>query len=136
MSASFTNPNPALGTCTDVHESLQTKMSAQRTRQQLLSVMSHSHVSIFTVDPNRKVTMLEGALIWGSIHDEDHDGSRWYIGENIYRVFNRLTDQVTEGERPKFLESIELILDGEVKEDLKEHGIGEPRCPTVGSQVH
>ncbi|KAF5627202.1 hypothetical protein F25303_10911 [Fusarium sp. NRRL 25303] len=113
------------GTCTDVHESIQTKMSAKRTRQQLLSVIAHSHVTIFTVDPKRRVTMLEGALIWNNTHEENHDGTRWFIGENMYTVFNRLTAQLADGERPEFLEPIESLLDGKATEDLKEHGIDD-----------
>lgn len=113
------------GTCTDVHESIQTKMNAKRTRQQLLSVIAHSHVTIFTVDPKRRVTMLEGALIWNNTHEENHDGTRWFVGENMYKVFNRLTAQLADGERPEFLEPIELILDGRVAEDVKEHGIDD-----------
>ncbi|KAF4995857.1 hypothetical protein FGRMN_4814 [Fusarium graminum] len=113
------------GTCTDVHEGIQTKMTAKRTRQQLLSVIAHSHVTIFTVDPNRRVTMLEGALIWNNTHEENHDGTRWFIGENMYTVFNRLTAQLADGERPAFLEPIEDLLDGKATEDLKEHGIDD-----------
>ncbi|POR37491.1 Hybrid signal transduction histidine kinase J [Tolypocladium paradoxum] len=113
------------GTCTDVHESMQTKFSAKRTRQQLLSVIAHSHVTIFTVDPGRLVTMLEGALIWNNTYEENHDGSRWFIGENMYTVFNRLTEQLPEGERPEFLQPIEDILDGKSTEDVKEHSIDD-----------
>ncbi|KAM5355536.1 hypothetical protein ACJ41O_002182 [Fusarium nematophilum] len=113
------------GTCTDVHENIQTKMNAKRTRQQLLSVIAHSHVTIFTVDPNRRVTMLEGALIWNNTHEESHDGTRWFVGENMYKVFNRLTAQLPDGERPEFLEPIELMLDGKATEDVKEHGIDD-----------
>ncbi|KAF5013611.1 hypothetical protein FDECE_416 [Fusarium decemcellulare] len=113
------------GTCTDVHESIQTKMNAKRTRQQLLSVIAHSHVTIFTVDLNRRVTMLEGALIWNNTHEENHDGTRWFVGEDMYKVFNRLTAQLADGERPEFLEPIEFILDGKVAEDVKEHGIDD-----------
>ncbi|KAF4975234.1 hypothetical protein FZEAL_7941 [Fusarium zealandicum] len=113
------------GTCTDVHESIQTKVNAKRTRQQLLSVIVHSHVTIFTVDPSRRVTMLEGALIWNSTHEENHDGTRWFIGKDMYKVFNRLTAQLADGERPEFLEPIEFILDGRVTEDVKEHGIDD-----------
>ncbi|KAK5992852.1 Peroxide stress-activated histidine kinase mak1 [Cladobotryum mycophilum] len=112
------------GTCTDIHESMQTKLNAKRTRQQLLSVIAHSHVTIFTVDPERKVTMLEGALIWNA-SDDNNDGSRWYIGENMYTVFNRLTEQLPQGENPKWLQSIEDILDGRSKEDVKEHGLDD-----------
>ncbi|KAF7561817.1 hypothetical protein G7046_g2303 [Stylonectria norvegica] len=113
------------GTCTDVHESIQTKVNAKRTRQQLLSVIAHSHVTLFTVDPKRRVTMLEGALIWNNTHEENHDGTRWFIGENMYEVFNRLTAQLADGERPEFLDPIESILEGKVTEDVKEHGIDD-----------
>ncbi|ODA76155.1 hypothetical protein RJ55_08438 [Drechmeria coniospora] len=113
------------GTCTDIHESMQTKLNARRTRQQLLSVIAHSHVTIFTVDPGLRVTMLEGALIWNKTYEENHDGSRWYIGENMYKVFNRLTDQLQEGERPEFLRPIEDILHAKSTEDVKEHAIDD-----------
>lgn len=104
---------------------METKFTAKRTRQQLLSVIAHSHVTIFTVDPKRQVTMLEGALIWNNTYEESHDGSRWFIGENMYTVFNRLTEQLPEGERPEFLRPIEDILDLRSSEDVKEHSIGE-----------
>lgn len=103
---------------------------AKRTRQQLLSVIAHSHVTIFTVDLNRKVTMLEGALIWDTLGDNssmDAAESPWYIGENVYEVFNRLNSQLPDGQRPQFLEPIESILAGLPTEDLdlQEHEIGK-----------
>lgn len=115
------------GTCTDVHESIETKLAAKRTRQQLLSVIAHSHVTIFTVDPNRRVTMLEGALIWNSFNEEPHD--RWYIGEDMYTVFNRLTEDMPEGERPDWLQPIEDVLAGKRIDDVKEHALGK-RTPS------
>ncbi|PHH83964.1 hypothetical protein CDD83_2711 [Cordyceps sp. RAO-2017] len=113
------------GTSTDVHESMETKFAAKRTRQQLLSVIAHSHVTIFTVDPGRSVTMLEGALIWNNTIEENQDGGRWFIGENMYTVFNRLTEQLPAGERPEFLRPIEDILDGKSTEDVREHAIDD-----------
>ncbi|EGX89909.1 autoinducer 2 sensor kinase/phosphatase luxQ [Cordyceps militaris CM01] len=112
------------GTCTDVHESIETKLAAKQTRQQLLSVIAHSHVTIFTVDPNRRVTMLEGALIWDTTYQDTEKG-RWFIGEDMYTVFNRLTEQMPEGERPDWLNSIEEILEGKRFEDIKEHGLDD-----------
>ena len=100
-------------------------MNAKRTRQQLLSVVAHSHVTLFTVDPQRRVTMLEGALIWDRTHEENHDGTKWFVGQNMYTVFSRLAAQLTDGDRPDFLQPIELILEGKISEDVKEHGIGE-----------
>ncbi|RFU72224.1 histidine kinase [Trichoderma arundinaceum] len=113
------------GTCTDIHESMQTKLSAKRMRQQLLSVIAHSHVTIFTVDPERRVTMLEGALIWNSATEDNHEKSRWFIGENMYTVFNRLAERVPDGERPLWLQPIEDILEGRSNEDVKEHGLDD-----------
>lgn len=114
-----------VGTCTDVHESIETKLSAKRTRLQLLSVIAHSQVTIFTVDQRRHVTMLEGALIWNKSVEENHDGSRWYVGQDMYTVFNRLTEQLPEGVRPDWLQPIEDILEGKIGEDVKEHGLGK-----------
>ncbi|GAB0143973.1 hypothetical protein EsHS_00004470 [Epichloe bromicola] len=113
------------GTCTDVHESIETKFNAKRTRQQLLSVIAHSQVTIFTVDQQRRVTMLEGALIWNNTYEDSHDSSRWYIGENMYSVFSRLTNQVAEGEQLGFLQPIEDILDRKYSEEVKEHGLDD-----------
>lgn len=111
------------GTSTDIHESMQTKLSAKRTRQQLLSVIAHSHVTIFTVDPDRRVTMLEGALIWNSASEDNHEKSRWYVGENMYTVFNRIAERASDGDRPTWLRPIEDILEGRSNEDVKEHGL-------------
>ncbi|KAG5929477.1 hypothetical protein E4U42_005741 [Claviceps africana] len=113
------------GTCTDVHESIETKFNAKRTRQQLLSVIAHAQVTIFTVDQQRRITMLEGALIWNNTHEDSHDSSRWYIGENVYSVFNRLTDQLDQGGQLDFLQPIEDILDRKYSEEVKEHGLDD-----------
>ncbi|VUC35990.1 unnamed protein product [Clonostachys rosea] len=100
------------GTCTDAHEGIQSKMDAERTRKQLLSVISHSRVTIFTADMKRRVTMLEGALIWDN-DNQNYKNSEWFIGENVYTVFNRLTEQLAEGEKPDFLQPIEAVLNGQ-----------------------
>ncbi|KAH6697655.1 two-component system protein A [Verticillium dahliae] len=111
------------GTCTDVHESIEATLAAKRTRQQLLSVLAHAHVTIFTVDRDHKLTMLEGALIWDLNDGDPSRDSRWYIGEDMYDVFNRLNTQLAPGEEPKFLRPIEGILDGKQRELVEEHGI-------------
>jgi PAS domain S-box-containing protein len=115
------------GTCTDVNDGIEAKLSAKRTRQQLLSVIAHSRVTIFAVDVNRRITMLEGALIWDNTGEnpEDNSGHRWYIGENVYDVFNRLHPGLPSGERPQFLRPIEQILDGKIAEDTQEHPISD-----------
>ncbi|KAK0618109.1 hsp90-like protein [Bombardia bombarda] len=109
------------GTCTDVNESIEAKLEAKRTRQQLLSVITHSRMTMFTVDVDRKITMLEGALIWDSHHE--NAASQWYIGQNVYEVFNRLNSALPEGQMPHFLKPLEPILAGEITDDPQEHEI-------------
>ncbi|TDZ20275.1 Histidine protein kinase NIK1 [Colletotrichum orbiculare MAFF 240422] len=112
------------GTCTDVNEGIEAKLTARRTRQRLLSVLAHSQVTIFTVDTSRRMTMLEGALIWDNNgEDGANSNSSWFIGQDMYDVFNRLNPQLKDGERPKFLRPIEDIIAGRKTEEVAEHGI-------------
>ncbi|KAF4125202.1 Signal transduction histidine kinase [Geosmithia morbida] len=106
------------GTSTDVHESMEAKINAKHTRKQLLSVLAHSQVTIFTADANRQVTMLEGALIWDSTGEELPEDSRWFMGQNVYHVFNRLTQNMADGEKLKFLQPIEDCLDGNIIDEV------------------
>jgi hypothetical protein len=118
-----------LGTCTDANESIEATFEAKKTRHQLLSVLAHSHVTIFTIDLDRNITMLEGSLIWDINDEPSPSGSRgppWYIGKNVYEVFNRLNSQVPIGHRPDFLQPIEYIIAGQLEEYLKDHEIGKP----------
>lgn len=78
-----------------------------------------SHMTMFTVDIKRRVTMLEGALIW----DAACDKSRWYVGMDVYDVFNRL-GSAPEGQIPPFLEPLESVLTGKATADYQEHEIG------------
>lgn len=80
-------------------------------------------MTMFTVDLNRRVTMLEGALIWDSSCDSDPK-SRWYLGQDVYDVFNRLNPELPEGQMPPFLEPLESVLTGQATADFQEHEIG------------
>lgn len=113
------------GTCTDANESIKAKLEAERTRQQLLSVIAHAHVTIFTVDLDRRITMLEGALIEGARGgtSTDEHGPPWYIGEDVYKVFGRLSNKEPRDERAEFLQPIEAIIISQTTEDLREHEI-------------
>jgi hypothetical protein len=107
------------GTCTDAHESIETKNESKRIRQQLLGVIAESHMTMFTVDSERKITMLEGAMIWDTFSDSH--ASRRYVGENVYDVFSRLSPRPPKA----LLEAVESILSGKIPEDLEEHEIGK-----------
>lgn len=112
------------GTCTDVHESIETKLDARRTRQQLLSVIAHAHVTIFTVDTNRKITMLEGALIENEGLSVDGKPT-WCVGGNVDEVFNRLRPELPAGQRPDFLSAIDSVIARRAGDVVVEHSISK-----------
>ncbi|KAI1768168.1 hypothetical protein GGR53DRAFT_479253 [Hypoxylon sp. FL1150] len=115
------------GTCTDVHEALEAKMTAKQTREQLLSVLTHAQTTIFSVDHDMKVTMLEGALSWHAQDDSSESNSdrtnpQSYVGRNIDEVFTNLNPRVRPGEYSAFLEPLKYILDGsQTTETVHEH---------------
>ncbi|KAH6681065.1 hsp90-like protein [Plectosphaerella plurivora] len=109
------------GTCTDVNEGIEATLAAKKTRQQLLSVITHARVTIFTVDLERKLTMLEGAIVWDQDETSEND-SKWYIGQDMYEAFDRLSPKTPSGERPAFLRPIEGLLNGSRREVVEEHG--------------
>ncbi|KAI0158235.1 hypothetical protein GGR57DRAFT_40244 [Xylariaceae sp. FL1272] len=118
------------GTCTDVHETMEAKLAMKRTREQLLSVLTHAQTTIFSVDRDRKVTMLEGSLIWNdgsdtrSTDSESSQDSQKYIGRNVDEVFNDLNPRIRRGETPAFLNPVSDLLIGKPPNDtVQEHEI-------------
>ncbi|KAI1772086.1 hypothetical protein F4818DRAFT_427597 [Hypoxylon cercidicola] len=119
------------GTCTDVHEALEAKMNAKQTREQLLSVLTHAKTTIFSVDHDLKITMLEGALTWhcpddGTDNDFDRTDPQSYVGRNIDEVFTNLNPRLRSGEYSAFLEPLKLILAGkQAMETVHEHKLDD-----------
>lgn len=73
------------GTCTDIHEQVQARQEAKRTRQQLLNVIEHAQTTVWVVDRDRNLTFLQGKLMW----DDSSDVNEVSIGQNVYEVFER-----------------------------------------------
>jgi hypothetical protein len=93
---------------------------ARRTREQLLGAISLSSMTVFTVDRNRKVTMLEGALVHrDQTSPSDKNESKWYIGQDLFDVFDKL-----KGQRPPFLALVDSMLAGRAVFSIKEDEIG------------
>ncbi|PQE20359.1 hypothetical protein CJF30_00001680 [Rutstroemia sp. NJR-2017a BBW] len=120
------------GTCTDIHEAVMARFEAKRLRQQLLSVIAHAQVTLFSVDRNRNLNLLEGSFIWdlesevGS-SDESVNGrqnrSEEYIGKNVYSVFSHPNGEDLVDGVPSSLSPIEDILTGKTLEGHMEHSI-------------
>ncbi|KAG9232421.1 hypothetical protein BJ875DRAFT_79625 [Amylocarpus encephaloides] len=121
------------GSCTDIHEAIVSRSAEKRMRQQLLSVITHAQVTLFSVDRNRNLTLLEGAFIWDLDSDfgsgDESGGSKIsrreeYIGKNIYEVFfHKNNVGKHRNNDPASLQPIEDILTGKTLEDVGEHCI-------------
>ncbi len=105
------------GTCTDIHELVEARQEAKRTREQLLNVIKLAKITVWQVNSQRILTFLEGKLIW---EDED-DISTESIGRNVYEIFGR---HKGKADLPLYMEPIEQILEGRVTEQTYEHQIG------------
>ncbi|KAK6948868.1 hypothetical protein Daesc_008939 [Daldinia eschscholtzii] len=120
------------GTSTDVHEALEAKMAAKQTRAQLLSVLTHAQTTIFSVDRDLKLTMLEGAVtfISGKVETASHDPDRpdppTYVGKSIEEVFRDLNPRLVPSEVSAFLEPVKRILAGQqTTETVHEHRLDD-----------
>jgi signal transduction histidine kinase len=97
-----------------------------------LSVIAHAQVTLFSVDRNRRITLLEGAFIWdleSDIGSGDESASgrptkgEDYIGKNVYDVFWTTQNGSRRDAIPEYLQPIEDILTGKSMEDVHEHCI-------------
>lgn len=142
-------------TSTDVHDAVESKFVAKHLvgsgflvpilanrsqRQQLLSVIAHAQVTIFSVDRERKINLLEGAFAWeAGRHSGGQKQGEDFIGLNVYDVFYGKDKSVSKDTIPKFLQPIEEILDGKTMDEIQEHCIDNrwyrtKFIPVVGKQ--
>ena len=82
-------------------------------------------VTLFAVDRNRKVTMLEGGLVC----DSQMRSPGWYIGEDVYDVFNSLDPSLPAGQIPPFLKPLQSALAGETVSAFQHEIRMEPKKP-------
>ena len=112
-----------LGTCTYAHESIESRREVERTWRQLLTVISHAQVTVFQVDTQRRVTLLEGIMVEEAL--SGHNLSpRWYEGRDMYEVFGKVS-KATDERQHRFLKPIETILAGYSAEILHDDEFGK-----------
>ncbi|KAG0137519.1 hypothetical protein HOY82DRAFT_375727 [Tuber indicum] len=94
------------GTCTDIHDLVEARETARRTRAQLREVLQHSQITLWAIDRSNHITLLEGGAIW-----EAANASKAVRGSNIYDLFKDCTE---------FLSPIEDVLEGRERELFSE----------------
>ncbi|MCJ1437566.1 hypothetical protein MMC27_006953 [Xylographa pallens] len=106
-----------MGSLSDIHESVEARQAAKRTREQLLNVIKHAQVTVWAIDRLRQLTFMEGDLMWDP--EEKHINKN-ILGKNIYEVFGQHKGKV---DLPHYKAPIEEILNGKATEQIAEHHI-------------
>ena len=113
---------------------MEASLAAKRMRQQLSTVITHCRVTLFTVDRQRNICMLEGALVRdttgkGSPDSESHGRSDWYIGSNVYEVFSRLG----AGDQLDLLQPIDDVIAQKTAKESRDYTIRKRYLPMLPS---
>ena len=104
-------------TGTDIEELVTARQAAKSTRESLLNVIKHARVTVWAVNQERKLTFLEGVLMWDT---EERDIAPESIGNNVYEVFGR---HHGKADLHLYREPIERMLNGSLEETSQEHHI-------------
>lgn len=105
------------GTNTNIHDSVMRRIEAARHKTQVLTVLAHAEVNLFSVDKDNKATLMEGGMI---LQNEPEDKSD-YLGRDIFE----LCDEVQPGGLPDVERGIRDVLAGRVQVASCEDVVGE-----------
>lgn len=104
------------GTCTDIHDLVQARQEAKRTREQLLNVIKLAKITVWQINSQRILTFLEGKLMW----ENEGNASSEPVGKDVSEVFGKHNGKV---DLPLYMEPITRILEGKTTEQTSEHHI-------------
>jgi len=95
------------GTNTDIHELVMDRIEAARNKLQILTVLAHAEVNVFSINQDRIVTMAEGGML---VKSEDGSPDKYqkdyYFGQDIIA----LTRSMQPGGVPgRSFESFDII---------------------------
>jgi PAS domain S-box-containing protein len=97
------------GTCTDIHDLVEARQEARQTRAQLLRVIEHAQVTLWVVNRESELILLEGDMKW---HDRS---SSTAIGTNIYEFFG---DGKVNADVERWRKPIKEILKGNAQDEI------------------
>lgn len=61
------------------------RIDAARHKDQIMTVLEHAEVNMFSIDLERRITLAEGALLWKTV---ENPADKWkLLGKDILEVF-------------------------------------------------
>ncbi|KAK8197247.1 uncharacterized protein BKA78DRAFT_75112 [Phyllosticta capitalensis] len=100
------------GTCTDIHDVVELREAAKQTREQLLRVLEHARVSLWTIDCDSRIGMLEGSLFADDVAIDQEP-----VGKLVYDVFGKHKGDKSMGQ---FRDKIDTVLSGKGDDEILE----------------
>ncbi|KAK0114043.1 hypothetical protein ONS95_014284 [Cadophora gregata] len=109
------------GTNTDIHNIVMARNEAARNKLEILTVLAHAEVNLFSINKDRIITMAEGCMHWDadtSVYDFNNKSS--LIGKDAITVAR----STQPGGVPDYERNILNILDGKVEVAQSEDRVG------------
>ncbi|KAG4416062.1 hypothetical protein IFR04_010825 [Cadophora malorum] len=109
------------GTNTDIHNLVMARIEAARNKLQMLTVLAHAEVNLFSINENKIITMAEGGMRWDAttnMYDVNNKSS--LIGKDAIAV----AKSTQPGGIPDYERNILNILSGQVEVAQSEDLIG------------
>ncbi|PVH74467.1 hypothetical protein DL98DRAFT_519277 [Cadophora sp. DSE1049] len=109
------------GTNTDIHNLVMARIEAARNKLQMLTVLAHAEVNLFSINKEKIITMAEGGMHWNAetnMYDVNNKSS--LIGKDAIAV----AQSTQPGGIPGYEKNILEILDGKVEVAQSEDLIG------------
>ncbi|KAF2707502.1 hypothetical protein K504DRAFT_383136 [Pleomassaria siparia CBS 279.74] len=104
------------GTCTDIHDLVAARQEARQTKAQLLRVIEHAKVTLWVVNKDSNLVLLEGNM---KGRDGSHSNGQ-VIGKSVYDVFG--------GSATRWKQPIQEILEGRMQDEIVERYVKDDRC--------
>jgi len=107
------------GSYTDIHDVVEARLAAKRAREYLLDVIKHAQVTVWMINKDHILTLLEGKLMF---EDKSPDFMKRALGQNVFKAFGK---HQTKQECDMYRDLVAKLLSGEIPEWTSEHQIVE-----------
>ncbi|PMD19299.1 hypothetical protein NA56DRAFT_690619 [Hyaloscypha hepaticicola] len=110
------------GTNTDIHDLVMARIEAARNKLQILTVLAHAEVNLFSINKHRIVTLAEGGMLWDSEAESyDIHNKSTMVGKDAIEI----SQQTQPGGVPGYEKNVIDVLSGKVGVAQSEDKIGD-----------
>ena len=105
------------GLYTDIDDLVEAQIAAKQAKEHLLDVIKLAKVTVWVINTNHKITLLEGELMW---QDEPPEFMQQALGQDVFEAFGK---HQSKAEFDAYRKIVERILRGDLSEWVAEHQV-------------